>query len=533
MKKNNNKKVIVLLIVSALVIITGTSFALWQLTLSQTGTNQVTSGCFKVEYVNESDAITLNDAYPTSDEEGKKLAPYQFTIVNMCNKKASYYINLETLSSVDEPLDATYLKANLTTTDEEVFLDNLKDEHINQEKLISDSLVAYKLGEGSLEGKESKTYSLRLWLDEETPLIEEVMNKTYQAKITVLATNISLAKTMMKMDAVIDSANNTVTNNTYTQNGKYKLSKISFEDKITPLENISETVDFSQDKNRSVLGHYVKDENTDSYQLHIQSNGKIEINKDATAYFSYTPVNNESVVFEGIENIDTRNVENMSYMFYKYTGTTLDLSSFDTSKVTNMSHMFSLCRRLTNLDLGKFNTSKVTSMDGMFGGCNSITSLDLSGFDTSRVASMSEMFSGCNSLTNLNLENFNTSSVTNMSSIFEGCSGLTNLNLENFNTSAVTNMNSMFEGCSSLTNLSISKFNTRKVTRMNDMFYGCRSLTSLDLSGFDITYVEETFEMFAYCTNLTTSITARIQYSGASRGGKECFLRRLLLMGPR
>lgn len=445
MKKNNNKKVIVLLIVLSLVIITGTSFALWQLTLSQTGTNQVTSGCFKVEYVNESDAITLNDAYPTSDEEGKKLAPYQFTIVNMCNKKASYYINLETLSSGDEPLDATYLKANLTTTDEEVFLDNLKDEHINQEKLISDSLVAYKLGEGSLEGKESKTYSLRLWLDERTPLIEEVMNKTYQAKITVLATNISLAKTMMKMDAVIDSANNTVTNNTYTQNGKYKLSKISFEDKITPLENISETVDFSQDKNRSVLGHYVKDENTDSYQLHIQSNGKIEINKDATAYFSYTPVNNESVVFEGIENIDTRNVENMSYMFYKYTGTTLDLSSFDTSKVTNMSHMF------------------------------------------------------------------------------DRCGNLTNLNLENFNTSAVTNMNSMFQGCSGLTSLNVSKFNTRKVTRMNDMFYGCRSLTSLDLSGFDITYVEETFEMFAYCTNLTTSITARIQYSGASRGWQRMF----------
>ena len=75
---------------------------------------------------------------------------------------------------------------------------------------------------------------------------------------------------------------------------------------------------------------------------------------------------------EGIENLNTEEVTNMSYMFYYCSRlTSLNLSSFSTAKVTDMYRMFSGCSGLTSLDLSSFNTDKVTNMNGMIGGCSS------------------------------------------------------------------------------------------------------------------------------------------------------------------
>ena len=44
------------------------------------------------------------------------------------------------------------------------------------------------------------------------------------------------------------------------------------------------------------------------------------------------------------------------------------IENLNTEKVTDMSEMFNVCSGLTSLDLSKFNTAKVTNMNGMFGG---------------------------------------------------------------------------------------------------------------------------------------------------------------------
>ena len=61
------------------------------------------------------------------------------------------------------------------------------------------------------------------------------------------------------------------------------------------------------------------------------------------------------------------------------------LSNLDTTNVTNMSEMFAHCYGLTSLDLSHFNTAKVTDMSSMFEWCTMLTSLDLSNFDTNKV----------------------------------------------------------------------------------------------------------------------------------------------------
>ena len=123
------------------------------------------------------------------------------------------------------------------------------------------------------------------------------------------------------------------------------------------------------------------------------------------------------------------------------------------------------------------NTEKVTDMSEMFNGCKGLISLDLSSFNTANVEDMTSMFTGCNKLTSLNLSNFNTANVTDMSNMFADCQGLTSLDLSSFNTAKVEDMSSMFNGCSGLTKIYVSDdFKIGNGTNGYDMFSNCTSL---------------------------------------------------------
>ena len=121
--------------------------------------------------------------------------------------------------------------------------------------------------------------------------------------------------------------------------------------------------------------------------------------------------------YEVMWNAITNNNTDYEYLFYKYNGTELDLSSFDTSNVTNMGFMFYNCSKLTSLDLSNFNTSNVTDMGSMFQFCSKLISLDLSNFDTSKVTDMSSMFAYCSSLISLDMSNCDASKCTGSSSM--------------------------------------------------------------------------------------------------------------------
>ncbi|WP_155993294.1 BspA family leucine-rich repeat surface protein, partial [Bacteroides sp. Ga6A2] len=90
------------------------------------------------------------------------------------------------------------------------------------------------------------------------------------------------------------------------------------------------------------------------------------------------------------------------------------ISNLNTSNVTNMSNMFDGCTDLKSIDVSNFDTSNVTNMNNMFDACNNLTTLDVRNFDTSKVTDMRYMFSSCKSLTNLDLRNFDTSNVKDM-----------------------------------------------------------------------------------------------------------------------
>ena len=181
------------------------------------------------------------------------------------------------------------------------------------------------------------------------------------------------------------------------------------------------------------------------------------------------------------------------------------LEYLNTANVTDMSYMFFKCSALTSLDLKNFKTARVKHMYYMFSGCSALTSLDLKNFKTENVTDMYNMFDGCSDLTSLDLTNFNTTKVTNMSNMFSFCSALTSLDLTNFNTTNVTYMYNMFDGCSALTSLDLTNFNTANVERMQEMFKGCSTLQSIYVSD---NFVVTGIKYESYKKNLFTDCKA-------------------------
>jgi len=175
---NKTKTIILGILFVAIAMITGVTFALWQTTLTQQSTNIITSGCFKVELTDEN-PITLGNAYPITDVEGSSLTPYTFTITNTCNSLVGYQVNLEVLNSSDL-LRTDYVKAKLN---DGIPLTLSSDHQVV--KTLENARSSYGMEVGSLGANETKTFQLRLWLDENTPASDEVMDKTLNSKVTI------------------------------------------------------------------------------------------------------------------------------------------------------------------------------------------------------------------------------------------------------------------------------------------------------------------------------------------------------------
>ena len=153
-------------------------------------------------------------------------------------------------------------------------------------------------------------------------------------------------------------------------------------------------------------------------------------------------------------------------------------TSFANAKPTSCCRWFFGCDKLKQIEgIKNLNTENVKDMSNMFYGCSGLISLDVTNFNTANVTNMRDMFASCTSLTSLDVTNFNTENVTNMRSMFEFCTSLTSLDVTNFNTKNVTNMLRMFYNNSALTTIYVSdKFVTGKVQSGENMFSACRSL---------------------------------------------------------
>ena len=258
------------------------------------------------------------------------------------------------------------------------------------------------------------------------------------------------------------------------------------------------------------------------------------------------------------------------------------IENLNTSEVTNMSGMFGLCESLTSLELAHFDTQKVADMSYMFSGDEKLQTIYVSDqFVLQNGIKSQQMFYGCKSLKGdiaydanyvdktyaksiggyfidrLNVprpwvkyangtltfqygvhkvlekeeyllneernfpewcpeydENYSITKVVfdksfaqvRPTTCFGWFANLVKLKtiegFENLNTSKVTSMLSMFFNCQALASLDLSHFDTKNVEDMRQLFYKCSSLTSLDLSNFDTSKAEKMNNLFKGCTAL-------------------------------
>ena len=184
-------------------------------------------------------------------------------------------------------------------------------------------------------------------------------------------------------------------------------------------------------------------------------------------------------------------------------------ASFANAKPTSCYAWFQDFKNLTQIEgIENLNTANVTDMSYMFKNCSNLAKLDVTHFNTAKVTTMNSMFTRCSNLAELDVTHFNTANVTNMYEMFNGCSNLVKLDITHFNTAKVTIMNGMFSGCSNLTELDLTHFNTANVTNMYAMFFGCKSLTTIYVSDeFVITNITiKTYSLFFDCIKLKGAI---------------------------
>lgn len=341
-----------------------------------------------------------------------------------------------------------------------------------------------------LEGQIYQSDSEKETLEKVLERLEKENTITKEEKQAILETGeVTIAgKTIIFIDGTIvacgneeDSADGSFLGNTSIKRGDIEQINI-----ITALNghdaNDEKTWDISERKNGRYLAWYEDKDNNNFWEVTIAGNGRVKLNKSAKLLFKALGTYAGKIEMNGIENLDTSEVTDMSYMFTdgsQYTD--LDLSSFDTSNVTTMSGMFLNCSKLTNLNLANFDTKNVVKLTNLFNGCSAIENINLSSFDTSNVTKMYAMFGNCENLKNVNLKNFDTSKVTDMEAMFLNCKSLSKIDLSNFNTSSVERLKRMFVNCELLTELDLSNFKTENLLNVETMFSGCKLLKKIDM----------------------------------------------------
>lgn len=186
--KLNNKKYLVLLISSILVVVIATisiTYAYLSFNAKQEGTNTLSSGCYNINFQENSNSINIT-GYPMSSTQAfKKITPYNFTITNTCDTPSNYQVIINVLKSsssdlipfINYSLDGT--TSNKLTSLTPITLPNGIES--------TNVLTSYVLDTGALSTKNStKNFNLYMWIDENAG--NDIMGNTLNAQIVIYNT---------------------------------------------------------------------------------------------------------------------------------------------------------------------------------------------------------------------------------------------------------------------------------------------------------------------------------------------------------
>ncbi len=193
-----NKKIILITISSIIVlaIISGISYSIWMLTATQTDESVILSGCFNIEFTEQTAEIILENSYPMADSNGMKLDPFKFSIENTCDIDANYKINLEVSDTTT--LSHSLIKGTIDDNEPKI----MTSLEISNSTL--ENTTAYTLDTNFLPSNGKIEHDFRMWFDESGTL-DNSQNKTIIAKIVISAEPSDKAYDYYLEEPVLDS----------------------------------------------------------------------------------------------------------------------------------------------------------------------------------------------------------------------------------------------------------------------------------------------------------------------------------------
>lgn len=195
----------------------------------------------------------------------------------------------------------------------------------------------------------------------------------------------------------------------------------------------------------------------------------------------------------------------------EYSGKTIEKvavdESFKSYSPASLQSLFYGFNALTKVEgLENINTTQVSDMSKMFYNCGKLEELDLSGFDVAKVENMSEMFYGCKSLERLVVPDVDKSNLSNYSDILYDCPATVYCSIKE----AAKGSNSVFASNTMSPYVSITsnaEYGTLCVPVGS-------TLTEGGFSGFDKLYTVDTYETERNVVKLkaATSIEPGVPY---------------------
>ena len=167
-------KVMMVIVSLLLVLVIGSSYALFLRVSSSRNNQVVTTGTLQITYDSSNGYInnsTYPDLTPMTDEDGLNLTGYNFSVKNTGNLKTEYkvYIYVDEASfNADHPgeslfTDLNSIKYNLKTNSVE---DNTVNVIGTQQKISDNNVDKYELYSGVVENTNNQNnHSLKVWLD--------------------------------------------------------------------------------------------------------------------------------------------------------------------------------------------------------------------------------------------------------------------------------------------------------------------------------------------------------------------------------
>lgn len=184
MKKIERVCLWILGIIGMLGVIMSATYAFWKYSTEQSQTNVAGTECLSISLVDESEAITVEKAYPLTDEAGMNSKPYTFTVKNNCDSLIDYSVRLESLDIANK-MGSENIAVSIDGETKQV-LSNLLVVPPTYEGKEYKAIESHILLNGFLDGHEEQGHMLRLWIDESAG--NEAQNKTFLSKVVVEGT---------------------------------------------------------------------------------------------------------------------------------------------------------------------------------------------------------------------------------------------------------------------------------------------------------------------------------------------------------